>query len=96
MCNIFRATLLGAIFCVASALAFSSVAQDATNDSQPGMSDASSTARPNTNSAQSDARDDGFDYGWLGLAGLVGLLGLMPRDRRPQHDGAAINKAVNR
>ena len=31
----------------------------------------------------SDTRptDDGFNYGWLGLAGLLGLLGLMPRNR---------------
>ena len=55
-------------------LAFScaiGVGQDATNDRpEPG------------NSSRAD--DDGFDYGWLGLAGLLGLLGLLPR-RAPQN-----------
>jgi MYXO-CTERM domain-containing protein len=31
--------------------------------------------------ATSDARDDGTDYGWIGLLGLIGLAGLMRRDR---------------
>ena len=25
--------------------------------------------------------DEGFDFGWIGLAGLAGLVGLMPHDR---------------
>lgn len=28
-----------------------------------------------------DARDDGFDWGWLGLLGLAGLLGMRRNDR---------------
>ena len=48
----------------------SGVGQDAINDPpEPGTS--------------SRTDDDGFDYGWLGLAGLLGLLGLLPR-RAPQ------------
>jgi hypothetical protein len=27
-------------------------------------------------------RDDGMDWGWVGLLGLAGLLGLMPKKRR--------------
>ena len=33
-----------------------------------------------TNSADVD-RDDGMDWGWLGLLGLIGLAGLRRRDR---------------
>jgi MYXO-CTERM domain-containing protein len=27
-------------------------------------------------------RDDGFDWGWLGLLGLLGLAGLIPKRRK--------------
>lgn len=27
-------------------------------------------------------RDDGFDWGWLGLLGLLGLAGLIPKSRK--------------
>ena len=38
---------------------------------------------PRTESARAaDRRDDGFNWGWLGLVGLGGLAGLMGRDRR--------------
>ena len=38
---------------------------------------------PRTESARAaDRRDDGFNWGWLGLLGLGGLAGLMGRDRR--------------
>lgn len=50
----------------------SGVAQDAVND------------RPEPGNSSRTDDDDGFDYGWLGLAGLLGLLGLMPR-RAPQN-----------
>jgi hypothetical protein len=45
---------------------------------------AQDTVGPDRNpTTVSDARhdDEGFNYGWLGLAGLLGLLGLMPRNR---------------
>lgn len=46
---------------------------------------AQDTRTEGTTTSRSADRDDGFDYGWLGLAGLIGLLGLMPRDRRERH-----------
>ena len=39
-------------------------------------------------------RDDGMDYGWLGLLGLAGLYGLKRRDR--EYDSARDRVAVNR
>jgi hypothetical protein len=52
----------------------SGIAQDTdTNDRRPAPEVTSRTdVTPRTD-------DDGFNYGWLGLAGLLGLLGLMPR-----------------
>ena len=38
---------------------------------------------------RTDARDDGTDWGWLGLLGLTGLLGLMPKRRRVEADSRA-------
>jgi hypothetical protein len=36
-------------------------------------------------------RDEGFDWGWLGLLGLIGLAGLMRRDRaHPVHHTAGV------
>jgi hypothetical protein len=31
-------------------------------------------------------RDDGFDWGWIGLLGLLGLAGLSGRNRTVEHD----------
>lgn len=39
---------------------------------------ASNDRRPVETTSRTD--DEGFNYGWLGLAGLLGLLGLMPRN----------------
>jgi hypothetical protein len=33
------------------------------------------------NQTESDYRDDGFDWGWLGLLGLIGLAGLAGKKR---------------
>ena len=49
----------------------------------------SSTPRDNSGgytAATSDGRDDGTDWGWLGLLGLTGLLGLIPKRRRDEVD----------
>ncbi len=32
------------------------------------------------------ARDDGMDWGWIGLLGLAGLLGLKRSDREKVHE----------
>ena len=55
---------------------------------------ASVLAQPTLVSAQVDSpttdvraeRDDGADWGWLGLLGLAGLLGLRRRDRIERTD----------
>lgn len=39
------------------------------------------TERTPTTVSDTRPHDEGFNYGWLGLAGLIGLLGLMPRNR---------------
>ena len=42
---------------------------------------------------RTDARDDGNDWGWLGLLGLTGLLGLIPKRRRAEADYRASDTA---
>lgn len=34
--------------------------------------------------ARTDGRNDGTDWGWLGLLGLTGLFGLIPKRRREE------------
>lgn len=57
-----------------------------TGDARP-TADARPTVESNTH-----RDDDGFNYGWLGLAGLIGLAGLLPRGRAAENftvrDGA--------
>lgn len=36
--------------------------------------------------AQTEQRDDGRDYGWIGLFGLIGLAGLMGRKRERHYE----------
>lgn len=43
--------------------------------------------------ARTDGRDDGTDWGWLGLLGLTGLLGLIPKRRRVEADYRATDTA---
>ena len=43
--------------------------------------------------ARTDGRDDGTDWGWLGLLGLTGLLGLIPKRRRADVDYRATDTA---
>ena len=42
---------------------------------------------------RTDTRDDGTDWGWLGLLGLTGLLGLIPKRRREEADYRATDTA---
>lgn len=42
---------------------------------------------------RTDARDNGTDWGWLGLLGLAGLLGLIPKRRRADADYRATDTA---
>ena len=42
---------------------------------------------------RTDTRDDGTDWGWLGLLGLTGLLGLIPKRQRVQADYRATDTA---
>ena len=44
--------------------------------------------------ARNDGRDDGTDWGWLGLLGLTGLLGLIPKRRREETDYRATDTAA--
>jgi hypothetical protein len=46
------------------------------------------TGSGTTTTSDRTANDNGFDFGWIGLAGLAGLAGLMPRNRRDE-GGAA-------
>ena len=39
------------------------------------------TPRDTVTITDDNNRDDGFDWGWLGLLGLIGLVGLKGRDR---------------
>jgi hypothetical protein len=43
--------------------------------------------------ARTDGRDNGSDWGWLGLLGLTGLLGLIPKRRREEADYRATDTA---
>lgn len=43
---------------------------------------------------RTDARDDGTDWGWIGLLGLTGLLGLIPKRRRAEADYRATDTAT--
>ena len=43
---------------------------------------------------RTDGRDDGTDWGWLGLLGLTGLLGLIPKRRRVETDYRATDSAA--
>lgn len=44
--------------------------------------------------ARTDGRDDGTDWGWLGLLGLTGLLGLIPKRRHAEADYRATDTAA--
>ena len=57
-----------------------------------------SGSAPRDNSAgyaagTTDRRDDGTDWGWLGLLGLTGLLGLIPKRHRAEADYRATDTA---
>jgi len=68
---------------LASALALVAIpatAQTPSGGSTPGDSSAG------TRVAEPIRRDEGTDWGWLGLLGLSGLLGLLPKRRRVEED----------
>ena len=44
---------------------------------------------------RTDGRDDGTDWGWLGLLGLTGLLGLIPKRRGEEADYRATDRATD-
>jgi hypothetical protein len=51
---------------------------DVASAQAPGGGGAGGTGR--AGAGADTQRDDGFDYGWLGLLGLLGLAGLLRRD----------------
>ena len=53
---------------------------------QTPSSSAPAGSSPGYTAARTDVRDDGTDWGWLGLLGLTGLLGLIPKRRREEAD----------
>ncbi|HLM00891.1 MAG TPA: WGxxGxxG family protein [Pyrinomonadaceae bacterium] len=59
--------------------AFMIYAQPNTNGNANGRADRGSDRTPETRTVE---RDDGFDWGWLGLLGLLGLAGLIPKSRK--------------
>ena len=62
-----------AVACIGLAAALSTGAQTTT----PSTTGTGTTGMTTTSS---DRRDDGFNWGWLGLLGLAGLAGLRRRD----------------
>ena len=57
----------------------------------PATAQTPSSTAPRDNSGgyaagTTDRRDDGTDWGWLGLLGLTGLLGLIPKRRTAEVD----------
>lgn len=46
-----------------------------------------------TDGAEENARDDGFDWGWLGL---LGLLGLLPRKPIDEHENVRVGSDRSR
>ena len=46
-----------------------------------------------TRIAEPIQRDEGTDWGWLGLLGLSGLLGLLPKRRREEEEYRTTNTA---
>jgi hypothetical protein len=53
-------------------------AQSNTGTGTGTTTDTTTTTTP-TQGVDNTNRDDGFDWGWLGLLGLTGLAGLIPR-----------------
>lgn len=58
------------------------------------QSNAGGSTSTGSMTTQSDRRDDGTDWGWLGLLGLAGLLGLLPKRRTADADYRATDTAT--
>ena len=80
-----RSVLLASTLALVAAIP--TTAQTPSGSSAPGDSSAGYTAN------RTDTRDDGTDWGWLGLLGLTGLLGLIPKRRREEADYRATDTA---
>ena len=71
-------------------VAIPATAQTPAVSSSPGDSSAGYTA------GRTDRRDEGTDWGWLGLLGLTGLLGLLPKRRKEEVDYRATDNNASR
>lgn len=57
---------------------------------QSGNTNGTATNRTETRTVE---RDNGFDWGWLGLLGLLGLAGLIPKKRTVEvHEHQTTNR----
>lgn len=83
----FRLNVRSVLLASTLALAVIPATAQTPSGSAPADSSAGYTA------ARTDGRDDGTDWGWLGLLGLTGLLGLIPKRRREEVDYRATDTA---
>jgi hypothetical protein len=82
--NIFKFARVGAlVLCLSVLGAVSASAQN-------GNTNGTGANRTETRTVE---RDNGFDWGWLGLLGLAGLAGLLPKKRTIEVQG---NRTTNR
>jgi hypothetical protein len=82
--NIFRFARVGALVLCLSVLG--AVSASAQNNNANGTR----VERTETRTVQ---RDEGFDWGWLGLLGLAGLAGLLPKKRTVEiHSNQTTNR----
>ena len=80
-----RSVMLASTLALAAAIPVA--AQTPSGSTAPADSSAGYTT------ARTDGRDNGTDWGWLGLLGLTGLLGLIPKRRREETDYRATDNA---
>lgn len=76
---------------LASTLALAVIPATAQTPSGGGSAPADTSA--GYTATRTDGRDNGTDWGWLGLLGLTGLLGLIPKRRRQEADYRATDTA---
>lgn len=78
--KIFRLNVRSVLLASTLALAVVPATAQTPSSGAPADSSAGYTA------ARTDGRDNGTDWGWVGLLGLTGLLGLIPKRRRDEVD----------